>query len=460
MLRNQHGRSASFKITTVVLFTTAVFTLSTLEHLRRTSFQNESLQETAPDGNMEDLGKMHAAKLENYVPLPEDADYFPLPIPHMTYVKAVGTVNSKKLVEERTKLGFYSPKILIWRGLKDVEGGGTKNMNFVLSRQCGGCQVTNDRSVLEESIAVLLFNDIGLKEMDIPDRSTRRNDQVYVLWTRETPSKTFTFKHYLENPAYDGIFNLTFYFRRDSDVRHYFGNSELALRISKSFQERYGWNEYLESKSREALWFVSNCDHTNGAMQRMEYAKKLVEAGLNLDKFGKCFSNDNIRTDSKQIPEFAYRFYLSFENSIHCPDYITEKFWRNALQTGIVPVVWGPTKADVEAVAPPNSFIHSDDFKSPEDLVVYLKYLSNNHTAYMKYHEWRKAEIDVSIPEEDIAKGHEASFCRLCKRQILEKHPPKSIASVSKLLYETKYVDKKCLVHKPSPEERKKSYNF
>ena len=37
-----------------------------------------------------------------------------------------------------------------------------------------------------------------------------------------------------------------------------------------------------------------------------------------------------------------HKFYLAFENSLHCNDYISEKFWRNALGNGAVPIVYGP----------------------------------------------------------------------------------------------------------------------
>jgi len=43
----------------------------------------------------------------------------------------------------------------------------------------------------------------------------------------------------------------------------------------------------------------------------------------------------------------------------------------------------------VEAVAPPNSYIHAEKFETPEELVGYLDYLDSNDTAYMEYHQWR-----------------------------------------------------------------------
>ena len=90
-------------------------------------------------------------------------------------------------------------------------------------------------------------------------------------------------------------------------------------------------------------------------------------------------------------PLAAYKFYLAFENSIHCNDYISEKFWRNSLNQGLVPIVFGPHPDDMNALAPPNSFIHVENFKSKAALVDYLEYLDGNDTAYLEYHQWRLA---------------------------------------------------------------------
>ena len=43
-----------------------------------------------------------------------------------------------------------------------------------------------------------------------------------------------------------------------------------------------------------------------------------------------------------------FKFYLAFENSMHCNDYLSEKFWRNSLHQGLVPVVYGPHPDDVK----------------------------------------------------------------------------------------------------------------
>ena len=58
---------------------------------------------------------------------------------------------------------------------------------------------------------------------------------------------------------------------------------------------------------------------------------------------------------------------------------LSEKFWRNAFGDLLVPVVFGPHVDDVRAVAPPNSYIHAEDFKTPKDLVEYLGEFFNNN---------------------------------------------------------------------------------
>ena len=271
----------------------------------------------------------------------------------------------------------------------------------------------------------------------------RNPKQFYVFWTTETPGKTFHFKNLLENPRYDSIFNLSMSLMKTADVQMTFGSYRRALEISKRKKFSTEQDSALWKKSKFAIWLVSNCYRLPGARERLLYAKSLVKSGLKLDKFGKCF---NSSYNIKKITTFVknYKFYLSFENSLHCPNYVTEKFWRNGIEAGLVPVVWGPTKQDVLNVAPPNSFIHSEDFKTPYDLVEYLNYLDKNYSAYMEYHKWRDNPLD-SIPKDDLASGHVELLSKLCRKLVVEKQFPKTISSISKLIYNTGYVDDKCL---------------
>nr|XP_039253289.1 4-galactosyl-N-acetylglucosaminide 3-alpha-L-fucosyltransferase 9-like [Styela clava] len=120
---------------------------------------------------------------------------------------------------------------------------------------------------------------------------------------------------------------------------------------------------------------------------------------LDVDRYGKC-ANRPIANDANVLLETIkeYKFYLSFENSLHCRDYITEKTFYNAIVVGIVPVINGPTREDVSAILPKRSFIHLEDFENLNKLAEYLKYLDSNDTAYLEYFNWWKEPGTHIIP--------------------------------------------------------------
>ena len=217
----------------------------------------------------------------------------------------------------------------------------------------------------------------------------------------------------------DDKFNLSFHYRTDADVYAPYGSINLILRELKAAGET-NLETLLEKKrdnDKVAAWAVSNC-----YSKRMKYARSLIDAGLKVDTYGGCFGGRRIG-DGRYSQSFydelsKYKFYFSFENSVSCKDYFTEKFWFNGLRAGAVPIVWGPDKEDVLKVAPSKSFIHYSDFSSPTDLVKYLNYLSNNETAYAEYLEWRTwVKHPEKIEERLQMKNRDndlRSFCKLC----------------------------------------------
>ena len=69
----------------------------------------------------------------------------------------------------------------------------------------------------------------------------------------------------------------------------------------------------------------------------------MIDAGLKLDGYGACFDRpvDKSPWGGTKLGNgliSKYKFYLAFENALHCNDYISEKFWRNSLGTGAVPL--------------------------------------------------------------------------------------------------------------------------
>ena len=98
-----------------------------------------------------------------------------------------------------------------------------------------------------------------------------------------------------------------------------------------------------------------------------------------------------------------YKYYLAFENS-NCHDYVTEKFYVNGLTNNIVPIVMGAHPNDYKRSAPPHSYIHVDDFKSPEHLARYLHRLEQDNSAYNEYFTWKETGEFVNT----------YFWCRLC----------------------------------------------
>jgi len=121
----------------------------------------------------------------------------------------------------------------------------------------------------------------------------------------------------------------------------------------------------------------------------MDYAQSLVDAGLPVHRCGGCFNNSEKFSQLTWAELNSFKFFLAFEDVQHCTDYITEKFWEMSLNSGRVPVVWGPLKRDVEKVAPTGSCIHTDDFQTPKQLAQYLLYLDKHDEEYRKFFSWR-----------------------------------------------------------------------
>ena len=75
------------------------------------------------------------------------------------------------------------------------------------------------------------------------------------------------------------------------------------------------------------------------------------------------------------------------------------------------------TTQGLEKVAPPGSYIHVKDFKSPKQLAEYLKELDRNDTKYMEYFKWKtNYEISNNLDPQ----------CQFCE-YLLQPHEPKIV---------------------------------
>jgi len=83
-------------------------------------------------------------------------------------------------------------------------------------------------------------------------------------------------------------------------------------------------------KTKLVAWFVSNCNAVNG---RENYVNELRQY-IDVHVYGVCGDLSCPRSDARRCFDMLatdYKFYLAFENS-NCRDYITEKFYWNALK--------------------------------------------------------------------------------------------------------------------------------
>ena len=107
-------------------------------------------------------------------------------------------------------------------------------------------------------------------------------------------------------------------------------------------------------------------------------------------------------------------------------------------------------------MAPPNSYIHAEDFDSPAALVKHLNYLNSNDTAYLEYHQWRRQEPEKSGGRLTFSLNTKVTkmSCDLCKeirRRRAAGWAKKTIKSVVSWWWLNVH-DTKCINNHPVPE--------
>ncbi|XP_054760976.2 alpha-(1,3)-fucosyltransferase 4-like [Lytechinus pictus] len=180
---------------------------------------------------------------------------------------------------------------------------------------------------------------------------------------------------------------------------------------SKPSVELNDTRNWASGRKGKVVWLAQQCDHVNNRYlhwNRTGFVKelsRLVDVGI----YGKCGKQapcparhakregENFVTSCSSFLR-RFKFYLAFENSA-CRDYITEKLWNNAYMNNLIPIVFGAPRADYEAVAPPHSLIHVEDFETLQDLADYINLVDRNDRLYNTYFEWKKYGSVVAFSE-------------------------------------------------------------
>ena len=283
--------------------------------------------------------------------------------------------------------------------------------NFASRCQFSNCEVSYDRDRLKDSDAVVFH----ARDMPSPNflkdysKTTRPSHQRWAYFISENPRNT------PDRRPLDGLFNWTMTYKKESDVWLPYKKYHKL----KDNEERPAIKDYAAEKNavpnrKLAFWIVSHC-----GSYRDKYVFKLQEY-ISLDVAGGCAGryrsplHDCNKGGRDACVQKArnYKFYLSFENQF-CDQYVTEKYWYNALEFDTVPIVMGGGPYDDPKVAIPGSYINVEDFPTVKALADYLNYLDKNDTAYNEYFKWKheyKLDKDIGWPFADIF------VCEICKK--------------------------------------------
>ncbi|XP_029027334.1 alpha-(1,3)-fucosyltransferase 4-like [Betta splendens] len=243
-----------------------------------------------------------------------------------------------------------------------------------------GCRITDDRSEYARADAVVFHHrEIGAGSVQLPSEP-RPSAQKWIWMNFESPS------HSPRLGSFEGVFNLTMSYRKDSSI---FIPSGSVIPVGR---EVTGVAQPLSTPSDSELsrphfvaWVVSNWSQNQARVILYNKLRQYID----VDVFGHGHrplppeSGNNVVQLVRQ-----YLFYLAMENSQHT-DYMTEKLW-NSIEAGAVPVVLGPSRKNYERFLPPEAFIHVDDFPTVEELARYLQTLRVNPHRLKKHLDWRK----------------------------------------------------------------------
>ncbi|KAJ8395868.1 hypothetical protein AAFF_G00027510 [Aldrovandia affinis] len=236
--------------------------------------------------------------------------------------------------------------------------------------QITGCLLIDNRSAFPlADVVVFHHHELKHGQAHLPLHLPRPPTQKWVWLSLEPPTSNGLLA------AYDGVFNWTMTYRRDSDIFMPYG--KLVPRAASDYT-------IPGNKSYLACWVVSNYRPQHERSKVYQRLKRAMEVQVYGHWVRRRLSN------SKLLPTISHCFfYLAFENSLFT-DYVTEKLWRNSFQAGTVPVVLGSPRCNYEALVPADSFIHVDDFGSAEEMATFLRQLAVDKERYASYFEWHQ----------------------------------------------------------------------
>ncbi|XP_041457192.1 3-galactosyl-N-acetylglucosaminide 4-alpha-L-fucosyltransferase FUT3-like [Lytechinus variegatus] len=266
---------------------------------------------------------------------------------------------------------------------------------------------------MQESDAVLLHHQTEW-DWDIM-YSHRPHNQKWIFYSLESPLNTGS---WVIPPLdrYSNTYDYIMTYRKD--FSQLYGTYGLYDTSAPSAGVIEGKN-WAFGKTDKVVWLASNCFDEH--WKRYDFVS-LLSHHILVKIYGKCgdtsactkIANSDLCSETLR----KYKFYLALENS-PCRYYISEKLWNNAYLNDLIPIVFGPPRKDYEAVAPPNSFIHVEDFTSIKDLALYLHKLDQNDHLYNQYFEWKTEGFVVATKESWLLQPRQ--MCQIVDRLLVDE---------------------------------------
>ena len=207
----------------------------------------------------------------------------------------------------------------------------------------------------------------------------------------------------------------------------YANNADISLPYGKIRRKPKGdiihrnYRLIAESKTKDAVWVVSNCETQSMRLEYVEILRQYISVDI-LGACGrrwKCGPGRWHHDDCFDILNTTYRYYLAFENTL-CDDYITEKFYEN-FEYDIIQVVRGGNPKFRPLDISKEAYVSASDFKNAHALGKYLQSLSSNTSKYTTMLE-TKGGYQI-VPYMEL---FDSAVCEICQR-LNNKHLYRSV---------------------------------
>ena len=263
------------------------------------------------------------------------------------------------------------------------------------------CSLTYNTSQLTESDAVI-FHEVMLPKVSTLRRIRRSvpHRQIWIWNLREPPYHLTT-----NLKRYNGLFNWTCTYSPESEV---FDRIYHITPIGLSSTAVNTMHDFSGERTKMIFVAINNCF----VKERLHLIRRLKKH-IGIDVYGRCGKHVGDQ-HLPSCPRFTkkcsdimrrYRFYFAMENS-YCDYYVTEKYYENGLNSGLIPIVLGGADYTDSRFALERSFINVEDFPDLATLAIYLKQVAGQETLFNGYFWWRgKFKIH-----------RKSKSCAVCKR--------------------------------------------